>query len=157
LSQNYNLHLQLYGEGQNLIRSKPILLKLQYDVWEQIYHVRAGGQESQFTDYESFTSFVTDSMEFSVGAVQGIGAQSKLSLIITFSREELSENQHRELRSWIASEESQPALESNQSFSINISKLLSIFFSRQESPDLYIYRSAVFTLNALSQHENTAQ
>ena len=54
-------------------------------------------------------------------------------------------------------EESQPARETDQSFSINISKLLSIFFSRQESTDLHIYRSAVFTLNSLSKNEDAAQ
>jgi hypothetical protein len=161
MSQNFNLQFQLYREGQSLIRSRPETVTLRYDVWEQIYLVQAGGKSNQFTDFDTFQIFVTDSMEFSLGNIRGISPQIKLNLFVTISRQELSERQHSELRSWIAeeteAEESQPALETDQSFSINISKLLSIFFSRQASTDLYIYKSAVFTLNSLSQNEDPTQ
>jgi hypothetical protein len=161
MGQNFNLQFQLYREGQSLIRSRPETVTLRYDVWEQIYLVQAGGKSNQFTDFDTFQIFVTDSMEFSLGNIRGISPQIKLNLFVTISRQELSERQHSELRSWIAeeteAEESQPALETDQSFSINISKLLSIFFSRQASTDLYIYKSAVFTLNSLSQNEDPTQ
>ena len=161
MSQNLNLQFQLYDDGQKLIRNRPEKVTLRYDVWEQIYLVQAGGKSSQFEDYETFRIFVTDSMKFSLGNIRGISPQIKLNLLITISRQELSEHQRRELRSWLAeeaeAEESQPALEADQSFSINISKLLSIFFSREESSTFFMYRSEVFTLNSLSQNEDPAQ
>jgi hypothetical protein len=161
MSRKFNLQFELLKPGQERIYNHIESLSLKYDVWEKIYLLNTAGTEKQFDDIEKFIFFFSDSTIFSLGSINSIDQNDRLQLFVIFSQQEMSERQQKELKSWISHDaetaESQPALETNQSFSINISKLLSLFFSREDFADLYIYKSSFFTLRSLDENENTSK
>lgn len=159
MSRKFNLQFELVESSQKRLYNQVESLSLKYDVWERVYLLNTAGAEKQFDDIGKFTSFFSDSMIFNLGPISQIDQDDELQLFIIFSQQEISERQQKELKSWLSHDaetvESQPALEANQSFSINISKLLSLFFAREGFADLYIYKSSFFTLRSLDENENT--
>ena len=69
--------------------------------------------------------------------------------------------QKNKLDHWLRSEgeikESKPALESEPTFSINLSNLISIFLDKKNDNKLYTYKSAPFTIQSLRKNENITQ
>jgi len=161
MSRKFNFQFELYKTDQKRIFNHIETISLKYDVWERIYLLNTEEEEKQFNNIEKFVFFFSDSTIFNLGNINNINPNDRLQLFIIFSQQKMSERQQNELKSWIAQDaktsESQPALETNQSFSINISKLLSLFFSREDIADLYIYKSPSFTLKSLDENENTPQ
>jgi len=161
MSRKFNLTFDLLSPGQKIIYNRVESLSLKYDVWERIYLLNSAEEEKQFADFEKFMLYISDSTVFRLGDIKSINQNDRLQLFIVFARQEISERQQKELKTWILSDaetaESQPGLETNQSFSINISKLLSLFFSRESFADFHIYKSPLFTIESLEADENTPQ
>ena len=159
MSRRFNLRFELLRPGKKPILDRLENVSLKYDIWERIYIFEAAGSERQFDDFARFIHFFSDSTIFRLGNINRIDPDEQLQLYIIFSQQEISERQRKELKSWISreaeTEESQPGIETNQSFSVNLSKLLSIFFSRQSYADLYVYKSSLFTIKSLYKNENT--
>jgi hypothetical protein len=161
MSRRFNLKFELFRVDQKPLYSRSESLILKYDVWERIYLLNTAGFEKQFDDFEKFMFYISDSTVFSLGNTNRVDQNESLQLYVIFSHQEISEHQQKEIKSWIAHDaetiESQPGLETNQSFSINISKLLSLFFSRESFADLHIYKSPSFTLKSIYENENTTK
>jgi len=161
LSRRFSVKFELVGPGKKSYVDRVEILSLKYDIWERIYILNAAGEEKHFDDFERFVDFFSDSTVFHLGRISWINQSEQLQLYIIFSQQEISERRRTELKSWISRDaetaESPPGLETNQSFSINISKLLSLFFSRESYSDLSVFKSHFFTLKSLSQNENSAK
>ena len=161
MSRKFNVRFELLKADQKRLYSYVETMSLKYDIWERIYLLTSSETERQFNDIENFMHFFSDSTLINLGNINRIDKTEQLRLFIVFSQEEMSQRQQKELESWISHDaktvESQPALETNQSFSINISKLLSLFFSGEDFADLYIYKSPFFTLRSLDKNENSSK
>ena len=161
MSRRIEIQLELVRDDRKSYFNRIESLSLRYDVWERIYLYRTASSERQFDNFEKFKHFVSDSMMFSLSSLSQLNQNEQYQLYVLFSQVEITERQQKELKSWITGDaqttESQPAQETDQGFSINISKLLSLFFSSESSADLYVYKSPLFTLKSLDNHENTAQ
>jgi hypothetical protein len=161
MSRRIEIQFELVRNDRKSYFNRIESLSLRYDVWERIYLYRTASTERQFDNFEKFKHFVSDSMSFSLSSLSQLNQNEQYQLYVIFSQVEITERQQKELKSWITRDaqttESQPAQETDQGFSINISKLLSLFFSSKSSADLNVYKSPFFTLKSLDNHENTAQ
>jgi hypothetical protein len=161
MSRRIEIQLELVKDDRKSYYNRIESLTLKYDVWERIYLYRTASTERQFDNFEKFKHFVSDSMIFSLSSLSQLNQNEQYQLYVIFSQVEITEQQQKELKSWITRDakttESQPAQETDQGFSINISKLLSLFFSSKSSADLSVYKSPFFTLKSLDNHENTTQ
>lgn len=161
MSRRIEIQLELVTDDRKSHFNRIESLSLRYDVWERIYLYRTASEERQFDNFEKYKHFVSDSMTFSLSRLSQLNQNEQYQLYVIFSKVEITERQQKELKSWITRDaqtnESQPAQETDQGFSINISKLLFLFFSSKSSADLYIYESPFFTLKSLDNYENTAQ
>jgi hypothetical protein len=161
MSRRIEIQLELVRNDRKSYFNRIESLNLKYDVWERIYLYKSASTQRQFDNFENFKHFVSDSMQFRLSSLTQLNQDEQYQLYVIFSQVEITETQQKELKSWIARDaqtsESQPAQETDQGFSINISRLLSLFFSGKSSDDFYVYKSPFFTLKSLDDYENTAQ
>lgn len=158
MSRGFTLELQLLDKDQNRINNTIEHFIFKYDVWERIYILSRSNDEKQFNSFENFALFVSDSMQFVLGTITNINNDKSLQLMILFSQLALSELQNKKLKYWLSREaetsESQAGAEPDQSFSINLSKMLSLFFSKRSSDDVYLFKSTFFTIKSLIHDKN---
>jgi len=149
---------QLFEKDQNPFYDRFVTVGLKYDVWEGMYLLNISGDEKQFKTFEYYETFLSDSMQFDVGTIGTIDPDKSLQLGIMFSKQSLSEIQKKKLNYWLSSEaetsESQPGLEPDQGFSINLSKMLTLFFTKEGTSETYIFKSPFFTIKSLRHDEN---
>ncbi len=161
MSRRIEIQLELFTDDRKSHFNRIESPSLRYDVWERIYLYRSSSTEKQFDNFEKFKHFVSDSMMFRVNSLDQLSQNDQYQLYVVFSQVEITERQQKELKSWITRDaqttESQPAQETDQGFSINISKLLSLFFSSKSSTDFYVYKSPFFTIKSLDKYENSTK
>lgn len=153
MSNGLNFQLKLLNpQGKSIVELAETIF-IQYNVWEKVYILRSSAQSVEFKTLPHFKRFLADSLQFKMGLLHNLPIQNEFRLQIIYSPEPLTASQHRKLNQWLKSEgeirESQPAMESEPGFSINLSNLLSIFFSKKEARPIFSYRSAPYTLEKL--------
>jgi hypothetical protein len=158
MSRSLNVQFELLEKDQNPLYNRFVNVGLKYDVWESTYLLNISGDERQFETFEYYQAFLSDSMQFDVGTINTIDPDKSLQLGIVVSKQALSELQKKKLNYWLSSEaetsESQPGLEPDQGFSINLSKMLTLFFKRERSSETYMFKSPIFTIKSLRHDEN---
>jgi len=155
LSSTLSFHLQLINSRSKVLRKNNEAVYLRYNVWEKMYQVLTTTQEKYFDDIHHFEKFLKDSLTFDMGKISKLSFDDKLHIFLSFSPEKISDSQKSKLNTWLVSEgetnESKPALESESGFSVNLSNLISIFFSKKDSHKIFIYKTTPFTIRALSK------
>lgn len=161
LTSNLNFHLKLQKNKEKVLRSKVEEVLIRYDIWEKKYLVFEPDGVKQFSDYTKFESFLYDSITINFGSVRGTPQEDLLQVVLLFSPEKISSAQKKKLNYWLTSEsdteESNPALESESGFSVDLSKLFSIFLSKKTSIKIREYHSPVFSLKSLRENENASK
>jgi len=151
------LHFQskLINSRSGVISEIEQNILLRYNVWEKMYSLHSAKTENEFKDFKEFEQFINDSLVFDVSFVKRLPPDKKIQIILSFSPEKISASQKSKLNDWLKSEgeinESKPALETESTFSINLSNLISIFLKKKDDDRLYIYRSTPFTIQSLQK------
>ena len=155
LSSTLSFDLRLFNSRSKVLRNSKETVYLRYNVWEKMYQLRTATQEKYFEDSDHFENFLKDSLTFNMGKISKLPLDDKLRIFLSFSPEKISDSQKSKLNTWLVSEgetnESKPALESESGFSVNLSNLISIFFSKKDSHKIFIYKTTPFTIRALSK------
>ncbi|MBN1350120.1 hypothetical protein JXJ21_11965 [candidate division KSB1 bacterium] len=160
MSNTLNFYLKLVDADSKEIIRRGESVALRYNVWEKIYYLRNAGTEARFMQFTSFEAFINDSLTFNLGSIKLFPPDRELRIIFTFSPKKLSDTQKSKLNSWLISggdiDQSKPARESESTFSINLSRLISMFFSNKERNEIYLQTSKPFTIRSL-MHENASR
>lgn len=161
LTSIFSFQINLKYENGNIIRNKMVEIAIRYDIWEKQYLLFDNNQIHQFSAYKIFESFLYDSLTFHLGSVKGIDYKKPLQVIVFFSLEKISSAQKEKLNFWLTSgaetKESSPGMEQESGFSINLSKLFSIFLSDKPKTNLQQYQSEIFTIEKLRKNEKSSQ
>jgi hypothetical protein len=161
MSSSLNFHLQLIQSGKDILWSGSKPVKIQYNVWEKKYTIVHRRQNKEFTDYIKFHNFLQDSLEFEISAPGNFSNSIKLEIVLIFLPERISERQKKKLDYWIengsGTRKNSPAGESESGFSINLSRLITMFFDKSEKAKIQQIRSAPFTLKSLRNDENASR
>jgi len=161
MTSNLNFHLKLQKNKGKVLRSKVEEYLIRYDIWEKKYLIFQPDGVKQFSDYTIFKSFLYDSVTINFGSITGTPKQELLQVVLLFSPEKISSAQKKKLNYWLTSEsetkESNPALESESGFSVDLSKLFSIFLSKKPAIKIREYFSPVFSINSLRENEDASE
>jgi len=161
MSLSLNFHLQLNRFPGETIYETSRLVKFRYNVWDKTYLLLYSGKQIQFTAYDSFKSFLYDSLSFKLTSARMLPKVGQLQFRLTFLPQKLSAYQKEKLDYWITNEsetkESNPARESESGFSINLSRLISLFLDNKTEENLQEIKSAPFTIQSLRKNENTSK
>jgi len=161
MSRTLNFQLVLAGANGKIVRSNLQNIQLRYDIWEKNYQVFTSGKIHQFSGLAKFEVFLYDSLRFKLGNIRNIDRQKKLQVIVLFSPQKITNIQQKKLNYWLTkageAEESKPALEPESGFSIDLSRLFSIFMSKKPSVETLEFRSPLFTIQGLMKNEISAQ
>lgn len=153
MSSSLNFHIELRRINGNKLRTIDETVLLRYDIWEKKYRLRISNQEMVFKDIEHFKIFLNDSLSFNIGTLKGLSLDKKLQIILTLSPEKISVAQKKKLNYWLTSENEtktgQPSLKEESGFSINLSKLISLFISKEVNSNVHIFKSKSFTIQSL--------
>lgn len=161
LTSTFNFQINLMYENGNIIRNQMVEVAIRYDIWEKQYLLFYNNQIHQFSEYQTFESFLYDSLTFHLGSVKGISYKKPLQVIVFFSPEKISSAQKEKLNFWLTSsaetKESAPGMEQESGFSIDLSKLFSVFLSDKPKTNLQQYQSKIFTIEKLRKNEKSSQ
>jgi len=161
MSTELNFHLQVKQTGSSVLWSGSKSVKIQYNVWEKNYSISRRMGRKTFSDYNSFQNFLHDSLIFNISGISRFPGSSKLQIILSFLPEKMTAGQKQKLDYWIENEsetrERSPAGESESGFSINLSRLITMFFDKSKNSKMQRIRSAPFTIKSLRNDENTAR
>ena len=161
MSSTLNFHLQLIQPGSDVLWSSGKSVKIQYNVWEKKYSIAHSRQNSEFSDYNKFQNFLHDSLEFKIAASLRFQSSLKLQIVLNFLPEKMSAGQKQKLDYWIENEsdtkESRPAGETESGFSINLSRLITMFFGKTEKTKMQRIKSTAFIIKSLRDDENTTR
>lgn len=161
MTSTFNFQINLKYENGNIIRNQMVEVAIRYDIWEKQYLIFYNNQIHQFSVYQTFESFLCDSLIFDLGSVNAIDNKKSLRLIIFFSPEKISPAQKEKLNYWLTSdaetEESAPGMEQESGFSIDLSKLFSVFLSDKPKTKLQQYQSKIFTIENLRKNEKSTE
>jgi hypothetical protein len=161
MSNTFNFQIILKYDKGSIIRRRLTEVVIRYDIWEKQYLLFYADQLHQFSAYREFETFLHDSLSFDIGSTKGIDYKKPLSVIVFFSPEKISSTQKEKLNYWLTSDsdtkESAPGMEQESGFSIDLSKLFSVFLSDKPKSNLQQYKSAIFTIEKLRKNEKPAQ
>jgi len=161
MSTELNFHLQVKQTGSSVLWSGSKSVKIQYNVWEKNYSISRRMGRKTFSDYNSFQNFLHDSLIFNISGISRFPGSSKLQIILSFLPEKMTAGQKQKLDYWIENEsvtrERSPAGESESGFSINLSRLITMFFDKSKNSKMQRIRSAPFTIKSLRDNENTSR
>ena len=161
MSRTLNFQLILADANGKIIRSKLKAVQLRYDIWEKKYQIFSSGKIHHFSALAKFEVFLYDSLRFKLGNIRSLARQKKLQVVLLFSPQKITNIQQKKLNYWLTSTgetaESKPALEPESGFSIDLSRLFSIFMSKKPSVKTLEFRSALFTIQGLMNNEVSAQ
>jgi len=161
MSSTLNFRLILSDLKGKAIRSNIQNAQLRYDIWEKNYHISIQDQDYQFSKLSKFEIFLYDSLKFSLGHIHNLAKQKKLKISILFSPQKITHSQQKKLNYWLTgageTEESKPALESESGFSIDLSRLFSIFMRKKPSVKILKFHSQPFSIQGLIRNEISAQ
>jgi len=161
MSSTFNFQITIRYENGSNLRSQLDEIVIRYDIWEKQYLLFHHNQIHQFAGYPAFESFLADSLSFDLGPVKGIDAKKSFRVIVFFSPEKISSAQKERLNYWLANiadtEESAPGSEQESGFSIDLSKLFSVFLSKAPKAKVQQYKSGTFRIDTLRKNEKPAQ
>jgi len=161
MSSTFNFQINLKYENGSMIRRQIMEVAIRYDIWEKQYLLYYANQIDQFSVYQKFESFLYDSLTFDMGSVKGIDYKKSLGVIVFFSPEKISSAQKEKLNYWLTSntdtKESAPGMEQESGFSIDLSRLFSVFLSDKPKTNIKQYKSGTFTIESLRKNEKPAQ
>ena len=161
MSTTFNFQINLQYDNGSVIRSQLLEVAIRYDIWEKQYLLYYNNQIHPFSAYEIFESFLCDSLILDLGSVKGIDYKKPFLVIVFFSPEKISSVQKEKLNYWLTSDadtkESAPGMEQESGFSIDLSKLFSVFLSNEPKTKIQQYKSGTFTIENLRKNEKPAQ
>jgi hypothetical protein len=161
MSNTFNFQINLKYENGSVIRNHIVEVVIRYDIWEKQYLLFYKDQIQQFSTYQKFASFLYDSLTFDLGSIKGIDYKKPLQVIVFFSPEKISSAQKEKLNYWLTSnadtKESAPGMEQETGFSIDLSRLFSVFLSDKPKTNIQQYQSVIFNIENLRKNEKPAQ
>lgn len=161
MSNTFNFQINLKYDKGSTIRNRLTEVVIRYDIWEKQYLLFYADQIHQFSTYHKFETFLYDSLSFDMGSIKGIDYKKPLSVLIFFSPEKISKSQKEKLNYWLTgntdTKESAPGLEQESGFSIDLSKLFSLFLSNKPSTNIEQFKSGSFTIENLRKNEKSTQ
>jgi hypothetical protein len=161
MSSNLNFQLTLSGADGSMLRSKMHNIQLRYDIWEKKYYIYNADEIHQFSEQNEFEIFLSDSLNLKLGSVKTLDKQKKLRIIVLFSPQKITHNQQKKLNYWLTNagetEESKPGLESESGFSIDVSRLFSIFLRKKPAVKTLKFYSPFFNIQGLMTDEISSQ
>lgn len=161
MSSTFNFQINLKYENGSIIRSQLKEISVRYDIWEKQFLLYSNDHNKQFPDFKTFESFLYDSLSFDLGSVKGINNNKPIRVIVFFSPEKISSAQKEKLNYWLTSNadtrESSPGMEPESGFSIDLSKLFSVFLSDKTEKNIQQFKSEPFTIENLRKNEKPAQ
>ena len=146
----FHFYAELHDLKMNLVKEQENQIHVRNDIWENQYTITGYKILRKFTEFEKFRIFLLDSLQFKINSINQIYANKKLQLYLTFSPQKISVSQREKIRSWLKNEDN----ESESSLSLNLTKLISFFFSDAKNENLSIYKSEIFTIKSVKNNEN---
>jgi len=154
-------HFNLNSKNGEKINEFNRLVKLRYDVWENIYSLSNRKEKKQFKHFNSLNNFLNDSLNFILLSSNRISSEKLIQVVMYFSPENISETQKRKLDYWIDEDNDQNKKtnndESESGFSINLSGLITLFTSKENPKNSTKGQSKLFTIKSLKTNENPSK
>ena len=161
MARTLNFRFDLIQKNGKKIEEFNRVVKLRYDVWEDIYFLTKRKQRNQFSQFEKLNHFLNDSLSFTLLSSNRLSYEKSMQVVMYFSPENISEAQKRKLEYWMDDEkglEKKTNSDGNQSaFSINLSTIISLFTSQGSPKNATIGRSIIFTIKSLKLNENPSK
>ena len=157
MSNAFNFQINLKYDTGSIVRSQLTEVVIRYDIWEKQYLLFSANQIHQFSTYQQFELFLYDSLSFNLGSIRGLNHKKPLGVIVFFSPEKISTSQKEKLNYWLTgntdTKESAPGLEQESGFSIDLSKLFSLFLSNKPKTSMEQFKTKIFTIENLRKNE----
>ena len=157
MSNAFNFQMNLKYDTGSIVRSQLTEVVIRYDIWEKQYLLFSANQIYQFSTYQQFELFLYDSLSFNLGSIRGLDHKKPLGVIVFFSPEKISTSQKEKLNYWLTgntdTKESAPGLEQESGFSIDLSKLFSLFLSNKPKTSMEQFKTKIFTIENLRKNE----
>ena len=148
----FHFYSEIHDSKKKLVKDQENQIHVRNDIWENQYTISGYQFFKRFAEFEKFKNFMLDSLQFKIDLATKVKAETQLQLFLTFSPH-ISKSQKSKIRDWLKNEDNN----SESTLSLNLSKLISFFFSDEKNENISLYRSKPFTLKALKKNENTAQ
>ncbi len=161
MSRSVNFNFLLLTQDGKKIQDYRRVVKLKYDVWEDIYILTNRIQKKQFKSFAKFNRFLNDSLRIVLGPIKRLDKNKALLVQMFFVPENISEKQKTKLKYWIDDQarlSNKTDKTGDQSgFSINLSGLISLFTTQDNIEDSIHKNSPSFSINSLKKDENTSK
>lgn len=157
LSKSFHFYCQLNKFKGKSITEIDETIKIRNDVWEKKYLINYAKNLKHFFEYQHFKTFLLDSLQFNLSSIDILPKNDNLQIFITFSSKNISTSQKNKLQYWLTNENKSKNENQGSSFSINISKLISFFFTEKDKKDIHVYNSKVFTIQSVIKNAQIPQ
>jgi hypothetical protein len=161
MSRSVNFNFVLLTKDGKKIQDYRRVVRLKYDVWEDIYIITNRIQKKQFKSFNKFNRFLNDSLRIVLGPIKRLDKNKELLVQMFFVTENISEKQKTKLKYWIDDQarlSNKTDKTGDQSgFSINLSGLISLFTTQDNIEDSIHKNSSSFSINSLKTDENTSK
>ena len=161
MSSTFNFQFNLKYENGNVLRNQMVEVAIRYDIWEKQYLLFYNNKIHPFLTYQTFESYLSDSLTFDLGSMTGIDYKKSLRMIVFFSPEKISSAQKKKLNYWLTdndnTKESAPGMEQESGFSIDLSRLFSLFLSDKPESSIQQFQYGPFSIEKLRKNEKPAQ
>jgi len=149
----FHFYFELQDSEKNVLKEQDNQVNVRNDIWENQYIITGYNILKKFEEYVNFKNFLLDSIRFNLLSTKNIPENKKLQLYLTFSPQKISTSQKEKLQNWLKNEEK----DSESSISLNLTKLISFFLTKEKKENISIYKSELFTKKSVTVNERSSK
>jgi hypothetical protein len=123
------LQMALIGENDEILAGRSISLRMGFDLWEEVFSVRADGRERRFNSLSDLQAYLADLQGLPVAAASLIDADKRYRLQVGLVVHSIAPDEQRRVEDVIAGEQ-RPRREGQdqQEASVSMGRLIRMFY-----------------------------
>jgi hypothetical protein len=123
------LQMALIGENDEILAGRSISLRMGFDLWEEVFSVRADGRERRFNSLSDLQAYLADLQGLPVAAASLIDADKRYRLQVGLVVHSIAPDEQRRVEDVIAGEQ-RPRREGQdqQEASVSMGQLIRMFY-----------------------------
>ncbi|MDX2473205.1 MAG: hypothetical protein QNL91_05805 [Candidatus Krumholzibacteria bacterium] len=123
------LQMALIGENDEILAGRSISLRMGFDLWEEVFSVRADGRERRFNSLSDLQTYLADLQGLPVAAASLIDADKRYRLQVGLVVHSIAPDEQRRVEDVIAGEQ-RPRREGQdqQEASVSMGRLIRMFY-----------------------------